>query len=208
MLRAFTLVLALAATTLAQSQAPADSASSSRDSQRSASPASPSPRSSVGRSTQPTPKLLSAATSSATSPSPREDSTAESTLLTLANQSREQVGAPPLRVNPNLAEAARAHARRMVEQQQLSHQFEGEPSLMPRLIEVGLQVDRAGENIAYNSSAEHAFLSLMQSPPHRQNLLDPRFDSAGFAAFRSDGRLYVVQDFAHVLPRVVATSVK
>ncbi len=153
------------------------------------------------RSTQPTPKLLSAALHSSA-----EDHAAESTLLELANQRRKEAGAPPLRLDEGLTKAARAHARLMVDRQQLSHQFDGEHSLMPRLRESGLQLSWVGENIAYNTNAEETFEALMQSPPHRQNLLDPDFNAAGIAAFWSGDRLYVVQDFAHVLPEVVPAS--
>jgi hypothetical protein len=58
-------------------------------------------------------------------------------------------------------------------------------------------LDRAGENIAHDSCAAGAEQSFMLSPPHRRNLLDPGFNVAGFAAIRSHGRLYVVQDFGH-----------
>src|SRR6266446_8141074 len=75
------------------------------------------------RSTQPTPKLLSAAM-----PSSAEDRAAESTLLELANQRRREAGVPPLRTDKGLTEAARAHARLMVQREQLSHQFDGESS--------------------------------------------------------------------------------
>ncbi len=98
------------------------------------------------RSTQPTPKLLSAAM-----PSSAEDRAAESTLLALANQRRREAGVPPLRAEEGLTEAARAHARLMVQREQLSHQFDGEPSLMPRLRESGLRINQAGENVAYNA---------------------------------------------------------
>jgi uncharacterized protein YkwD len=152
---------------------------------------------------QPSPKILASA-----QPSPIEDPAAEQELLELANQQRREEGLPLLRRDARLSDAARTHARRMVERQQLSHQFEGEPSLMPRLLEVGLQIDRVGENVAYNASAEKAFVALMQSPPHRRNLLDPSFNTAGFAAFWSDGRLYVVQDFAHQLPQLTPASTK
>jgi uncharacterized protein YkwD len=153
---------------------------------------------------QPAPKMISAQPS----PTSLEDSAAESVLLELANQSRQQAGTPRLRENKKLSEAARTHARLMVEHQQLSHQFDGESSLMARLTAVGLQIDRAGENVAYNASIEKAFAALMQSPPHRHNLLDPNFDDAGFAAFWSGGRLYVVQDFAHRSHSFVTTSAK
>jgi len=60
-----------------------------------------------------------------------------------------------------------------------------------------LRLDRAGENIAHDSCGAGAEQSFMHSPPHRRNLLNPRFNVAGFAAIRSNGQLYVVQDFGH-----------
>lgn len=140
------------------------------------------------------------------SPTSQEDFAAEQKLLDLANQRRREAGAPPLRMDASLSNAARAHARLMVDRQQLSHQFDGEPRLMPRLLETGLRLDRVGENVAYNATAERAFEALMQSPPHRRNLLDPTYNSAGFAAFWKNGRIYVVQDFAHRLPAITTTS--
>src|SRR6266446_527544 len=155
------------------------------------------------RSTQPTPKLLSAAM-----PSSAEDRAAESTLLELANQRRREAGVPPLRAAESLTEAARAHARLMVQREQLSHQFDGESALMPRLRESGLRINQAGENVAHNAGPEEAFEALMQSAPHRQNLLDPDFNVAGMPALWSHGRLYVVQDFAHQLPDILPASKK
>lgn len=151
---------------------------------------------------QPTPKAIS----THPSPTPVEDPSAEQELLELANQRRREAGAPPLYMDASLKEAARAHARLMVDRRQLSHHFDGEPLLMPRLLETGLRLDHVGENVAYNASADKAFEALMHSPPHRRNLLNPDFNSAGFAAFWSDRRLYVVQDFAHRLPSLSPTS--
>jgi uncharacterized protein YkwD len=162
--------------------------------------AAPVAQSDVARATeeltQPTPKLLSAAM-----PSPSEDRAAESMLLQLANESREQAGAPRLRMDTSLSEAAREHARLMAEREQLAHQFQGEPALLQRIAAVSpLRLDRAGENVAYNSDIERTHEALMQSPPHRRNLLDPTFNVAGIAAIWSAGRLYVVQDFAREVP--------
>lgn len=155
----------------------------------------------VAQHSQSTPKAISAQTSTVT-----EDFGAEQELLELANQRRREAGAPALRLDTILSNAARAHARLMVDRQQLSHQFDGEPLLMPRLLETGLRLDHVGENVAFNSTVEKAFDALMQSPPHRRNLLDPSFNSAGFAAFWSNQRLYVVQDFAHRLPEIIPAS--
>jgi len=89
----------------------------------------------------------------------------------------------------------------MAQQQELSHQFEGEPSLPNRLAAASpLHLDHAGENVALDLSAAAAHEHLMRSPPHRENLLDPSYNVAGFGVIRSGERLYVVQDFGHNLP--------
>jgi uncharacterized protein YkwD len=145
---------------------------------------------------QPNPQSNSAAGTSS-----GEDSAAENELLESANKSRELAGAPPLRMEESLREAARAHARRMVASERLEHQLSGEPSLLQRIAQVSpLKMDRAGENIAYATCAPGANEALMRSAPHRENLLDRGFNVAGVAAIWSKGRLYVVQDFAHEVP--------
>ena len=40
----------------------------------------------------------------------------------------------------------------------------------------------------------------MHSPPHRENLLNPSYNVAGFGVVRAGNSLYVAQDFAHSLP--------
>lgn len=156
---------------------------------------------------QPTPQSSSAAGSSS-----GEDSAAENELLQAANQSRERAGVPPLRMDETLREAAKAHAREMIANGRLDHQFSGEPSLMDRIAQVsllppsdaprsdGLKIDRAGENVAYAPCAPDVNDALMRSAPHRQNLLDRGFNVAGIAAIWNNGKLYVVQDFAHQIP--------
>ena len=145
---------------------------------------------------QPRPKLAPAAL-----PNTPEDANAERELLNLANESRQQQGVLPLRPDASLTDAARDHARLMVEGGTLSHQFAGEPPLLQRIAEAGsIRLDRAGENVAYNATPQSTHDALMHSPPHRENLLDPGFNAAGIAAIWSNGRLYVVEDFGHELP--------
>ena len=145
-------------------------------------------------------KNLAVSTASFT-PSPNYDVEAEQQLLELANQARAQAGLPPLQLEANLTLAARAHADAMAVQQQLSHQFSGEPSLTSRLASTGsLHLDRAGENVAFDLTVEEAHQHLMLSPPHRENLLDPGYNVAGFGVVRNGNRLYVVEDFGHNLP--------
>jgi uncharacterized protein YkwD len=126
------------------------------------------------------------------------DAQAEQRLLDLANHARAQNGAPPLQFDESLLAAARAHAAEMVRQGQLSHQFTGEPSLPLRLAAASdLRLDRAGENVAYDLTADQAHHHLMLSPPHRENLLNAGYNVAGFGVIRSGEYLYVVEDFGH-----------
>lgn len=130
---------------------------------------------------------------------------AERQLFDLVNQARTQAGLLSLRPDEGLAEAARTHAVTMAAEGQLSHQFPGEPSLSQRLAaQSKLHMDRAGENVAYASSVEQAEDNLMHSPLHRQNLLDPGFNVAGFAVVQNGPRFYVVQDFGHSLQSISA----
>lgn len=134
-------------------------------------------------------------------PASNYDAESEQQLLQMANQARAQAGLPPLQLDADLTLAARAHADAMAQRQQLSHQLAGEPSLASRLAVVsGQHLDRAGENVALDGTAEEAHAHLMLSPPHRENLLDPGYNVAGFGVVHSGSRIYVVEDFGHSLP--------
>jgi len=148
-------------------------------------------------------KVLNVA--SAQQPSPHDSSPydveAERELFNLANQARAQAGLTPLQMDDGLTQAARTHAAAMAAQQQLSHQFASEPSLAERLAaNCTLHLDRAGENVSVASSVELSHQGLMHSPPHRENLLNPGYNVAGFGVVRAGNSLYVAQDFAHSLP--------
>jgi uncharacterized protein YkwD len=152
----------------------------------------------------PSPKSVAAASSFNTGAltSSGEDASAEATLLDSINRSRAEAGVTALAMDDSLRQAARLHAERMVTARSLEHQFPGEPALLPRIADVStLPLDRAGENIANVTCVSDAHNLLMNSPPHRQNILDPQFNVAGIAAIWSHGRLYVVQDFARAMPR-------
>src|SRR5580704_3504922 len=133
----------------------------------------------------------------------------EEQLLALANQSRQQAGAPPLMLDKGLSQAARTHSLAMLEANKLSHQFGGELSLSLRLAAAtDLQLDQEGENVALDYDAAHGHEHLMLSPPHRANLLNPAYNVVGLGVVRSGDRLYIVQDFGHALPTYSATEWK
>jgi len=133
----------------------------------------------------------------------------EEQLLALANQSRRQAGAPPLKIDEGLSRAARIHAQAMREARRLSHQFDGEPALPQRLAATTqLQLEQEGENVALDYDAEHGHEHLMLSPPHRANLLNPAYNVVGLGVVRNGDRLYIVQDFGLALPKYSPAEVK
>ena len=133
----------------------------------------------------------------------------EQDLLQMANQARQRVGAPNLKLDSGLSTAARSHAQAMLDARQLSHQFAGEPPLLHRLAATSvLQLDQAAENVALDYSAAGGHEHLMLSPPHRANLLNPAYNVVGLGVVRSGDRLYIVQDFGHALPAYSDEEVK
>jgi uncharacterized protein YkwD len=132
---------------------------------------------------------------------PDFDAQAERDLLDKANVDRTQAGLPPLKMDEGLLRAARAHAATMAAKKHISHQFSGEPSPSDRITAVSnLHLERMGENVAVAPDVEDAHDALMASPPHRDNLLSPKFNVAGFGVIRQGHMLYVAQDFALSVP--------
>jgi uncharacterized protein YkwD len=132
------------------------------------------------------------------------DAQAAQEMLRLVNQARVQAGGTPLALDEALSLAAQMHGREMLQRGTLSHQFPGEADLLSRLGQSGAHFSRAGENVAFDYSAEHAHQALMASEEHRRNLLDPSFNAVGIAVVWSRCQLYVVQDFARQLPKYEA----
>jgi len=131
---------------------------------------------------------------------PTFDAAGEQRLLSLLNQERVKQGLAPLKLDERLTQSARKHTQLMAQNDSLSHQFDGEESLQLRVSDENVRCDRDGENIALDSSIEGAHVMLMQSPPHRANILNPQFNSIGIGILKSDELLYITEDFAHLLP--------
>lgn len=141
------------------------------------------------------------ATSDSSADSSNYDPQAERQLLDMANADRVRAGLTPLKMDDGLVRAARVHATEMAAQNQLSHQFSGEPSLPDRLAASStLHLERTGENVAVAPNPDQAHQALMASPPHRDNLLSPNYNVAGFGVIRSGHMIFVAQDFGSSLP--------
>ena len=128
------------------------------------------------------------------------DAAGEKQLVELINQQRVREGLQPLVVDERLTQAARKHTAQMVKNKELSHQFDGEPSPQMRSVDENLRSDRLAENVALEMDVAGAHAILMNSPPHRANILSPNYNAVGVGVMRSGDRVYVTEDFAHRLP--------
>jgi uncharacterized protein YkwD len=117
-------------------------------------------------------------------------------LLAMINQERARAGVARLEWNDHLADSALAHNRRMVEQGQLSHQLS--PDLGDRIRATGIRFDAWGENVALAGNVDEIHRALMNSPPHRANILDTKYNSVGIAILPRGRELYAVENFANV----------
>ena len=130
------------------------------------------------------------------------DTGGEQQLVELINQVRTAHGLNPLAMDERLTEAARKHTQLMVQHSALSHQFEGEASPQTRTTNEGLSSDAEGENVDLNRSIAGAHDALMQSPPHRANILDPDYNVIGVSVIRAGDNIWVTEDFARRLPQL------
>jgi uncharacterized protein YkwD len=126
-------------------------------------------------------------------------SQAERQLLDLANRARAEAGLAPLQSEEGLTKAARKHSALMASQKQLTHDLPGEPGLPQRLAAASsLQFSAEGENVGLAPNAAEVHRAFINSPHHRENLLNPDYNVAGFAVVRSGNMIYVTEDFGHV----------
>jgi uncharacterized protein YkwD len=121
-------------------------------------------------------------------------------LMNRINEERTARGVPNLVWNDQLAASALTHGRRIVGEGHLSHQLAGEADLSERIHATGLRFDTAGENLAIAGSVEQIHGALMNSPPHRANILDQDYNSVGIAIIPRGRDLYAVENFARVYP--------
>jgi uncharacterized protein YkwD len=121
----------------------------------------------------------------------------ERELIADVNRLRSRQGLPDVAVDERLTRAALFHARDMAHRKFFGHQSPDGASLPDRLKAVGFHWSVAAENIALDEDEQHANAALMQSAPHRANILDPRVRKIGVAAIRVGvGAAIYVEDFA------------
>ena len=101
-------------------------------------------------------------------------------LLELTNQKRIENGLPELQNNEQLADAARRKAANMFEKNYWAHFAPDGTSPWSFFLKFGYKYRYAGENLARDfSDAGSAVAAWMNSPTHRENILNSNYKEIG-----------------------------
>jgi hypothetical protein len=127
-------------------------------------------------------------------------SVVSSVLIDLTNQTRKESGLPPLLYNQQLFSAATMKGQDMVSRQYFSHFAQDGTTPWHWFNKAGYKFLFAGENLAINfRSSKEVEKAWMNSPKHRENILDSRYEDIGIATVpgvvNSKKVLFVVQLF-------------
>jgi len=135
----------------------------------------------------------------------------EREFVDLINAERKSRGLTLLQIDPLLTRIARAHSREMAEKNYFDH-YSPTPGLATPMARYIATMKTAGmtapvfaivgENIYYCSllnakyNVEHAHAALMNSPHHRANILEPRYQKIGVGTYQdSAGEIWVSEEF-------------
>ena len=120
------------------------------------------------------------------------------------NEERAAAGVAPLSLSPTLAALARAHSADMLANNYFSHSNASGCSSSCRITAAGYQWSMSGENIYFMSgysitpdkAVDMTVQSWMDSPAHRENVLNPSFMQEGIGIALRGSTLYVTEDLA------------
>lgn len=126
------------------------------------------------------------------------DENSENEMLKLVNQERTSQGLPPLKMDDDLRQLARNHGKDMFLRGYFSHYTPEGLSPFDRMKNAGIVYIYAGENLALAPDVEKAEVGLMDSPGHRENILNPNFNQIGIGVIDGDiyGKMFV-QEFTN-----------
>lgn len=118
-------------------------------------------------------------------------------VLALTNAQRTKHGCSPLRVDSRLTRVAQQHSEEMADDGYFSHSSASGRSFSQRQISAGYSADKTGgENIARGyPDAKTVMRIWMNSPPHRENILECQFTTIGIG-YESKGNFWT-QEFGY-----------
>lgn len=127
----------------------------------------------------------------------------KSTLENLVNNTRINFGIPALKENDKLSQSARLKAENMIAENYFSHISPSGITPWHWITKSGYNYHYAGENLAIGFyESEEAYNAWLNSPTHRDNILNSNFTEFGTAVLRGYGgndTVVVVQQFASPL---------
>ena len=123
-------------------------------------------------------------------PAPDNLDRVETATLCLLNRERRAARLVPLRFSAALDRSAAFHSIEMVRYHFLAHEEPGHPTLLARIrgygffdgVADGLYAENVGAGATSNGTAQALMDAWMASPPHRANVLYPKFRKVGIAA--------------------------
>ena len=131
------------------------------------------------------------------------------TLENSANQTRQSLGLAPLADSQKLDEAALLKAQNMIQNGYFSHTSPSGLTPWYWFGQVGYNYQFAGENLAVGFyESQEVYNAWMNSPSHRENLLNPNYKEVGTAVldgFGDNNTIVVVQLFGAPKPPQVTT---
>jgi uncharacterized protein YkwD len=133
------------------------------------------------------------ATSQASGDTPRT----ELEFANRINEARKAIGLPALQIQAKLTDEAQNWSNRLRDISGQNLGADCKLSHNPRLADItAVSWKTLGENVACTEAdvaATHQ--ALMDSPEHRKNILDPKFDSVGVAITITGNTMFVTQVF-------------
>ncbi|MEQ8175104.1 MAG: CAP domain-containing protein [Syntrophomonadaceae bacterium] len=118
-------------------------------------------------------------------------------MLGYINAERAKVNAPPLILDPSLCNGAYQKSADMAINGYFNHTSPTYGSPFAMMDNLGINYGAAAENIAMHTSVKGAHEAFMNSPGHRNNILNPVFGKLGLGFYRSGNYLYVTQWFTN-----------
>lgn len=121
----------------------------------------------------------------------------EQQVVDLVNKERAQAGLAPLQLDADLSNVARYKSADMRDNQYFDHQSPTYGSPFEMMQQFGIEYRYAGENIAAGQMSPEAVMNAwMNSPGHRQNIMNPNFTHIGVGYVSGGGyQHYWTQQF-------------
>lgn len=117
----------------------------------------------------------------------------EQETFNLINDYRKQNGLEPLKIYPKLQEVAKIKAQDIVNYEYFSHISPNLGTPFEMLKQNGVTYKIAGENLSGNISPKKAVEAWVNSPSHRENIVEEKFRYTGICVVESPiyGKVFV-----------------